>query len=143
MVGQELVEAELSQYHSGMQLADVIAGRYSPRHVLALLRFMPPQSRTAQVMRAWAETLPKPKVKPKPNPLHKYLGWGPQETWSARVVEQLRMARHEYAQSVSTKKLKSFEPMDIPGSADDKNEKRRATLFELARQNHLRLKEGA
>lgn len=137
------MEAELSQYH-GIKWADVVAGLHAPRHILTLLRHMPAESRTFQILRAYRETLPKPKVSPKPNPLHKYVGWGPVETGFVRVVEQLRMSRHEYAQSVSSKRLPKFEPLDIPTPLDhDKDEKRRASLFELARQNHLRLKEGA
>lgn len=83
---------------------DVLLGRVAPRRVLSLLRGLPNDSDTKQVLRAHQEERPE----------GTYLGWGIAETYSALIYEQMLFQRHEFGRAHGAKSAK-IQPLELPG----------------------------
>lgn len=127
----DYLEGDLLRYY-GMSLYDVVAGKVAPRHVLALLRSLPAESRSFAIIRAYAEDRASTRPPSKPDPLYRYMGWDPVNHWLALLFEQFAFFRYEHARANGEKRLKPPNPLDIPGRTVGGKQKP-ASLFELAR----------
>ena len=129
-VAGEFLEGDLVHYFR-VSLYDVLAGKVAPRHVLALLRALPPDSRSFAVIRAYVESIPDSR-KPPRDPLHRYLGWDPVNQWLALIAEQLVFYRYEHARANGDKGMRRPDPLDMPGRSIKPHGKT-SNLYSLAR----------
>lgn len=127
----DFLEGDLLRYY-GVSLYDVVAGKLPPRHVLALLRSLPPESRSFAIIRAYAEDNAPKRPPSTPDPLFRYMGWDPVNHWLAIIAEQLTFYRWEYARAHGEKRVKAPEPLDMPGRTVGRQRKP-SSLYALAR----------
>lgn len=111
---------------------DVVSGKLPPRHILALLRSLPTESRSFAVIRAYTEDRAPKRPPSTPDPLHRYMGWDPVNHWLAIIAEQLSYLRFEHARANGATRVKAPEPLHMPGRTVA-TKRKPSSLYALAR----------
>lgn len=99
----EALERDLLYYYN-VDIYDVVLGKVHPRRVLNLVRRLPEDSVTKGLASGGED----------------FIGWDASRTYLALLLENQIFMRHEYAQSMTEKKLKPPQPLKLPGREEKK-----------------------
>jgi len=94
----ERLERDLLLFYR-IELIDVLELEHSPRKILNLISRLPEESHLRSV-ESWGE---------------KWEGWTLEHHLAALILEQQIYSRHDFAQANSTKKVRGFPGLGLPG----------------------------